>query len=229
VSAPPVSGEARARLLAAADSFGWPHAGADALLRYVAAVWEENRRVNLTGAASLDAALDVLAIDALPVVRAWDVSRGPPRAAIDLGTGNGLPGVAVALAWPACRTLLVERRAKKAHAVARCLAAAGVPNAEVLACDGRELLRLRPDLRARVDLVTVRAVGDLAPTTKEAAPWLAPRGRLVHWKPAPLDEAERAAGDAAAKKGGLVPLEDVVFRVPGATADRRLVIYQRSP
>jgi 16S rRNA G527 N7-methylase RsmG len=227
VSTPPGPGAARERLLAAADAFGWPRAGVDALLAYVAAVWDENQRVNLTGASSLDVALDVLAIDALPIARAWDGSRGPPRAAIDLGTGNGLPGVAVALAWPACRTLLVERRAKKANAVARCLAAAGIENAEALACDGRELLRLRPDLRARVDLVTVRAVGDLAPTTKEAVPWLAPRGRIVHWKPSPVKEAERTEGDAAAKNAGLAVLGDVVFRVPGAAADRGLVIYER--
>jgi 16S rRNA (guanine527-N7)-methyltransferase len=227
VTAPADAPSARERLLAAADALGWPPAGADALLAYVRAVWDENARVNLTGAATFDAALDVLALDSLPVARAWDASRAPPRVAVDLGTGNGLPGVAAALAWPACRVLLVERRAKKAAAVARCLGTAGVGNAEALACDGRELLRLRPALRGAVDLVTVRAVGDLAPTTKEAAPWLAPRGRVVHWKPALLSEDERRAGDDAARRAGLAVLEDVEFRVPGAAASRRLVRYER--
>jgi 16S rRNA (guanine527-N7)-methyltransferase len=200
------------------------------LVRYVEAVLAENERVNLTGAKTLDDALDVLAVDSLPVADAWGASRPPPRVAprlaVDLGTGNGLPGVAVALAWPTARVVLVERREKKAAAVARCLVAAGIENAEVLACDGREVVHRRPDLREAVDLVTVRAVGDLAPTTAEAAPWLARAGRIVHWKPGDLDPAERAGGDAAARRLGLRVVPDVEYALRSG-ARRRLVTYER--
>ena len=219
------------RLRGAARAFAFPEAAVATLVRYVEAVLAENEHVNLTGAKTLDAALDVLALDSLPVVSAWpsdDVrGRGAPRAAVDLGTGNGLPGVAVALAWPTCRVVLVERRAKKADAVLRCLAATGIGNAETIDCDGRELLARRPALRSAVDLVTVRAVGDLAPTTKEAAPWLAPGGRIVHWKPGNLDPAERAAGRRAAESLGLVEIPDVEFRIGDAASSRRLVIYEK--
>src|SRR5262249_56840791 len=105
---------ARERLRATAREQGFPERALETLERYVAAVVEENRRVNLTGAATFDTALDVLAADSLAVVRAWGEGHGAPRTAVDLGTGNGLPGVAVALAWPSCRVVLVERRAKKA-------------------------------------------------------------------------------------------------------------------
>ena len=218
---------ARERLAAAAAAHEFPAAGVDTLLRYVEAVLAESEHVNLTGAKTLDVALDVLAIDSLPVVLAGRLSRGAPRVAVDLGTGNGLPGVVVALAWPNCRVLLVERRAKKAAAVARCLAVVGIRNAEAVAVDGRELLKHDPSLRLGIDLVTVRAVGDLAPTTKEAAPWIARGGRIVHWKPDALSAEERAAGLSTAKGLGLVALDDVEFRVPGAKAPRRLVIYER--
>jgi 16S rRNA (guanine527-N7)-methyltransferase len=216
-----------ARLEAAARDAGWPTDSLDALARYVRAVVAENASINLTGAGTFPAALDVLAADSLPVARAWAGKAASPRTAVDLGTGNGLPGVAVALAWPTCRVLLVDRRAKKAAAVARCVAAAGVGNAEALAADGRDLLRLRPALARAVDLVVARAVGEIAPVTKEAAPWLAPGGRIVHWKPFALDAAERAAGERAAAGAGLAPLEDVEFRVPGAAAPRRLVVFER--
>jgi 16S rRNA G527 N7-methylase RsmG len=228
---PPLADEderlALARLDAAARDAGYPATALDALVRHVRAVMAENESINLTGAGTLPAALDVLAADSLPVVRAWAGKPAPPRTAVDLGTGNGLPGVAVALAWPSCRVLLVDRRAKKALASGRCAAAAGVGNAEAIACDGRELLTLRPELTRRVDLVTVRAVGTLAAATKEVAPWLAPGGRIVHWKPFALYEGERAAGDRAAAAAGLVVLPDVEFRVPGAEAARRLVVYER--
>ena len=224
---PTLPTDAAARLAAAATEFAYPADHLDVLLRYVEAVLAENEHVNLTGAKTLEAALSVLAIDSLPIASAGRRRGGAPRVAVDLGTGNGLPGVAVALAFPACRVLLVERRAKKADAVARCLAAAGVTNAETLAADGRELLKLRPELRLGVDLVTVRAVGDLAPTTREAASWIARGGRIVHWKSGALSAQERAEGLVTAKGLGLVEVADVAFRVPGTESDRRLVIYER--
>jgi len=75
--------------------------------------------------------------------------------------------------------------------------------------------------------VTVRAVSDLAPATKVAEPWLAPGGRVVHWKPGGLAEGERAAGLAAAQGLGLLALDEVEFRLPGTKAPRRLVVYER--
>jgi 16S rRNA G527 N7-methylase RsmG len=215
------------RLRAETARHGYPPGAADVLARYVEAVLAESEKVNLTGSRTLADALDVLATDAVAVAAAWDPARSPPRVAVDLGTGNGLPGAAVAVRWPSCVAVLVERRAKKARAVERCLAAAGVRNAVLVACDGRELLRHRPDLARGADLVTVRAVGDLAPTTKEAAPWVAPGGRVVHWKPAALDPAEREAGVLAARAAGLRPLADVEFSPGGRSGERRLVVYER--
>jgi 16S rRNA G527 N7-methylase RsmG len=218
---------ARERLRATAREQGYPEGALAALERYVAAVVDENRRINLTGAATFDAALDVLAADSLAVVSAWDASRPAPSRAVDLGTGNGLPGVAVALAWPGCRTTLVERRAKKASAVERCLAAAAIPGLDVVACDGRELVRVRPALVGAVNLVTVRAVGPIADATLEAAPWLAPGGRIVHWKPAEIAAREAADATAAVEALRLRRLDDVVFRAVGAEAPRRLVVIER--
>ncbi|MFV1958735.1 MAG: 16S rRNA (guanine(527)-N(7))-methyltransferase RsmG [Planctomycetota bacterium] len=198
-------GRARARLECVARLRGFPADGAtlDRLLAYLRAVLEHGRRLNLTAARDLERATDVLALSALAVTRAWPRRRSPPARIVDLGTGNGLPGVAAALAWPGAEVLLVERRGHKARAVASCVRAVGLDGVEVLALDGRELLARRPDLREGVDLVTVRAVGTLAASTRIAAPWLAPGGRVVHWKGRGLVEKEIEAGRAAARVGGL--------------------------
>ncbi len=196
---------------------------ADTLAAYVAAVVDENERINLTGAKALGTAVEILAVDALPLATAFR-ERPAPRTIVDLGTGNGLPGVVAALFWPHAATILVERREKKARAVERCLARVGLARIRVLAVDGRELSNERPDLVHAVDLVTIRAVGDLAPTTREAAPWLAKCGRIVHWKAGALDAAERAAGDEAARAARLLRVPDVEFTLPSGAA-RRLVTY----
>jgi 16S rRNA (guanine527-N7)-methyltransferase len=215
------------RLKAVARLRGYPDDDVSVrrLLAYLVALCEFKPSLNLTAARSLEEAAEVLAVTALVVVRAWD-GPTPPRRAVDLGSGNGFPGVAVAVAWPDCRVLLVERRAKKARAIESCLRTAGIRNAEPVACDGRELLREVPDVAGRVDLVTARAVGTLEEVTRIAAPWLAPGGRIVHWKGESLDEAERAAGRAAALAAGLSPPLEIAFGPP-PPGPARLVIVER--
>jgi 16S rRNA G527 N7-methylase RsmG len=226
-----VSGPSSAEIVAAARTLreqatrlGVPPLDWDRLAAYVSAVVDENEHINLTGAKTLAVAVEILAVDALPLATAWGARR-PPRRIVDLGTGNGLPGLAAALYWPDAETILVERREKKALAVERCLARVGLSRVRVLACDGREVLRARPDVARAVDLVTVRAVGDLAPTTHEAAPWLASGGLVVHWKAGTLDPAERVAGDAEARAARMSPRPDVAFTLPSGAA-RRLVAYE---
>jgi 16S rRNA G527 N7-methylase RsmG len=180
--------------------------------------------VNLTAAKTLDAALEILVLDALPVATAWTASR-PPRRALDLGTGNGFPGAAVAARWPACRTTFVDRRAKKVHAVGRCLARAGLANVEIVASDGRELVPHQPSRARAFDLVTVRAVGDLAPTTKEAA--RARAGRAAR----PLEVRRRrrrrvAAGDATRARSASSGARTCVPVAPDRPP-RVLVVYER--
>jgi len=215
-----------ARLAVEAARYGYPPEAAARLLAMAQAVLEESASVNLTAAKTLEAALEILVLDALPIPAAWASPR-PPRAALDLGTGNGFPGAAVAARWPACPTTFVDRRAKKVHAVGRCLARAGIRNVAIVAADGRELIPQQPAFARRFDLVTVRAVGDLAPTTKEVAPLLAPGGRVVHWKSADVDPVEVAAGDATARSVGLVRRADVPFRVAPERPARILVVYER--
>jgi 16S rRNA (guanine527-N7)-methyltransferase len=202
--------------------------GAEALervRRYLEAVLRLGRDLNLTAAADLGAAVDVLAVSAFAVCRGWPEGRAP-RLAVDLGSGNGFPGVVVALAWPEARVWLVERRAKKARAIDACLAEAGIGNAAAIACDGRELVRERPEAARGVDLVTARAVGTLEEVARIAAPWLAQGGRLLQWKGESLTEGERRAGRASARSVGLVELDEPDLGVP-PPGPAHLVVYER--
>jgi 16S rRNA (guanine527-N7)-methyltransferase len=216
------------RLLTAAALRGF-RGGPESLekvVRFLEAVLEASRNVNLTGAESLDEAIDVLALSSFAVGAAWQ-RPAPPRLAVDLGSGNGFPGVVAALHWPSARVWLVERRAKKAAAVAACLAAVGIENAETIACDGRDLLRERPQARGAVDLVTARAVGSVAEVNRIGAPWLAPQGRIAHWKGENLAEAERAEAGREARGLGLRLAADLDLR-PVPPGPARFVVYERS-
>ena len=94
------------------------------LLAYLEAMLEENQRINLTAVREREAAvifhgLDSLAMAALP--REQD-----PAMALDIGTGNGFPGVAIACLFPGAQVLLMDRTLKKLKAIERALQAAGL-------------------------------------------------------------------------------------------------------
>lgn len=120
----------------------------------------------------------------------------------DLGSGGGFPGLPLAVAIPATRTLLVESIAKKARFLETVIAATGVgeraavhaARAEELAADGRE--------RERWPAVTARAVGDLAELVELSFPLLRPAGVLVAWKRGDIGAELRSAGRAIATLGG---------------------------
>ncbi len=189
---------------------------------YVEALLEIGAHVNLTAAASPGAARDILVEPSLAIALAWNEAE-PPRVAVDIGSGNGFPGVAVAALWPACRVVLVERRQKKARAIQACLDAAGITNAAAVGCDARELKHDHADLLGATDLVTLRAVTSLEDGNRLAAPLLAPGGRVVHWKRPGLIEREGDAGDRSAHTLGLTRAPDVAHGVDGV-----LVTYTRA-
>src|SRR5262249_49610349 len=92
---------------------------------------------------------DSLAALALPSVR-------EAEEALDIGSGAGFPGLALAAARPDLRTTLVESERRKAEWLAR--ASAPFPNVRVVAERSEDLAR---DARERWPLVTARAVGPL--------------------------------------------------------------------
>lgn len=170
-----------------------------ALEAYLLALLELNQHINLTAIRDLEQARRLHIEDSGALAK---LSISDPKQAIDLGSGNGFPGVWVAARYPDCRVYLVERRQKKARAIAALAVEAGLQNVTACPCDGRELLSQRPELRGRVELVTARAVGALVELVRIAAPWLAVGGDLVCWKGSSLTAEELAdAGELAVASG----------------------------
>jgi 16S rRNA (guanine527-N7)-methyltransferase len=82
------------------------------------------------------------------------------------------------------------------------------------------------EVHAAVDLVTARALGELALVCEYAAPMLARGGSLVAWKGA-VASAELDAGRRAARELGLEP-RDVVRTSPyPGSASHHLYVYEK--
>lgn len=195
------------------------------LAAYCEALVEINQQVNLTAARDLEAIHNVLMGPSL--VLAHVLPDGPaPGRILDIGSGNGFPGIVAALRWPEAWVGLVERRERKAEAIGRLIERTGITNAEALTLDAREIPSQRAELVGAIDLITARAVGTLKVVNQLSAALLAPGGRVVHWKAFALSPEELRDGDNLAKSRGLVRLPDVEFN-PTPPGPGRLVRYER--
>src|SRR4051812_21290952 len=80
-----------------------------ALIRYCELLLTWNAHINLTGARTLDALLDMHLPDAFALAGALE---GRARV-VDVGSGGGLPGIPLAVLRPGLELVLVEPTAKK--------------------------------------------------------------------------------------------------------------------
>ncbi len=151
----------------------------DRLARYAAEVARFARALNLTGARTPEAFLERLARPSLELLR-WMPGRGT---LLDVGSGNGIPGVPLLLARPELAGVFVERRAKRAEFLRHLARTLALP-ARVIAGDAA---RIAP---VGADVLVARAVADEDALLAWSARHLEPAGRAVLVVPA--ERAPRA-------------------------------------
>jgi 16S rRNA (guanine527-N7)-methyltransferase len=173
-----------------------------------------NRRVNLTGAKD-GAAFAAHILDALTL--AGDVV-GP---LIDVGSGNGVPGVPLALAT-GVRVTLLEPIKKRAAFLADALIALGLDGEAVIA--RAEDAGRNPDFRGRFGTATARAVSSGPAVAELTVPFLAVGGRALLQRGSLAAPERHAVSDAALVLGA----ELVEERSLGGER-RVLVLEKRAP
>ena len=143
---------------------------------------QEARDLGFLGPGPVEAHLDHAAGFA-EVLRGLEERTAWLRRAADLGSGAGLPGLPLALAFPDCVWLLVESSVRRAaflrHAVTQLEVGARVEVAEARA----EAVGRAPARRGRFDLVVARSFGPPAVVAECGAPLLRVSGRAVISEP----------------------------------------------
>lgn len=92
----------------------------------------------------------------------------PPASLLDIGSGGGLPGIPLAIAWPDARVFLLESRERKAGFLEQTVRLLGLRNVQVV-CERLE--NLKTSWReAPVQSLFIRAVGGLGEVLAEATP-----------------------------------------------------------
>jgi 16S rRNA (guanine527-N7)-methyltransferase len=100
---------------------------------------------------------------------------------IDIGSGAGLPGLALAMARPAWDITSVEATGKKVHFQQQIVESTGLMNARIIQDRAEDLAHQRT-YRGQFDLVTARAVGHLRILTELGLAFAKIGGKLAFFK-----------------------------------------------
>jgi len=144
-------------------------AAAEQLIEYARMIVKANQRFNLTGAVSPDEIITRHLLDSAwgyGFLKRHGLAKG---AAMDIGSGAGLPGVVWAVLGGFDRVVCCESVGKKADFIRASAKALGLAALEVETRRAEELGRA-PAWRGQFDLVTARAVAPLSVLLELMAP-----------------------------------------------------------
>ena len=194
--------------------------GAGKLVPYLKMMLERNLSLNLTAVKDPVEAVRLHLLDSLAIFTQMDLAG---KRVLDVGTGGGMPGVAIALYEPTAQVTMLDATAKKLAFIRE-------------AC---ETLNLYPDFvnlraeeyarteaRERYDVVTARAVAALPVLCELCLPLVRPGGVFAAYKGSMAQEELDASRRAVRTLGGDTP-QLAMYRIPGSDAERSLILIKK--
>ena len=189
-----------------------------------------NKRANLTAIVEYEAVQVKHFLDSLTVcLTARDILAGSAQAStrvMDVGSGAGLPGLALKLAFPEIELTLVESVAKKTAFLTHTLEKLGLDGVSVHTGRAESLAR-EPDLRDSFDLVVVRALAKLPLLLELCLPFCKSGARLVALKHGGDWSEQESATNALKELGGQIERVSTVL-VEGLTDDRIVISVEKT-
>lgn len=155
---------------------------------FLARLLAVNEHMNLTSIRTPEEAWERHVLDSLTLLPLLAPLPSGARL-IDIGSGGGLPGIAIAIARPDLKVTLVESIQKKAAFLSDVSRAMGLNNVAVRAERAEQLT----ELRGTCDAVTARAVARLAALLPLTVPFAKPGGLVLLIKGQRADEELREA------------------------------------
>ncbi len=186
------------------------HLQVERLMRYLRLLRRWNRRYNMTAINEPAEVVSHHLLDSLSIAPYLQGNR-----LIDVGSGAGLPGIPLAICFPARRFTLLDSNGRKARFLQQVGIELELFNVQVVN-DRAELFD-----RKTFDCVLLRAFGSLHKIVSMTSHLLADRGVILAMK-GELTKVELSDVQENIKVQGIHPLQ-----VPGVGGIRKLVILSR--
>jgi 16S rRNA (guanine527-N7)-methyltransferase len=148
----------------------------------------------------------------------------PSARALDLGSGAGIPGLVLALAWPDSRWVLLDAGERRVAHLRDAVTELALADRVEVRLQRAEVAGRDPGLRAGFDLVVARGFGPPPVTAECASPFLRVGGRLAvseppddpedRWDEAGLGQLGLRRGPLLAEPGASVQVLEQVAPCP---------------
>lgn len=192
---------------------------ASVLVKHLDLVINKNESINLTRILSREDALILHLLDSIVLLKYFPKLDGKY---MDMGTGAGFPGIALAF-LSGRESVLIDSVAKKIKCVNEFINELGLQS--VTGCAVR-LEEYALKHKNEFACITARALASLPVLIEYASPFLRKGGYLVLTKGNP-DENELASGSSAAKICGLKLIHEDSFNLPNDLGHREILVYQK--
>jgi 16S rRNA (guanine527-N7)-methyltransferase len=184
-----------------------------------------NRKINLTRITGPEEAQNKHFLDSLTIVLAVPALAEKNLKVIDIGTGAGLPGIPLKIAFPGTELALLEATAKKAAFLKEVVKKLEMQDTKVIA-ERAEVTAHNGQFREQFDIALARAVTALPSLAELMIPFCKLGGMCVAMKKGDIDEEVTSAQRAIERLGGRLR-EVKPVELHDLQDNRRLVIIDK--
>jgi len=189
--------------------------------KYAQLLIEWNEKINLTAITEPDEIVHKHFVDSLMLFNCIEIKDDTKL--IDVGTGAGLPGVALLIAKPNLDVTLLDGTKKKLNVIETILSELGL-SATIVHSRAEEAGRL-PEYREQFDVVTARAVSNLRDLSEYCLPFAKVGGVFAPLKATGArDELENAKGAIKTLGGEFCKIEEFMLEACG---ERNIIIVRK--
>ncbi|MDF2379025.1 MAG: 16S rRNA (guanine(527)-N(7))-methyltransferase RsmG [Candidatus Gracilibacteria bacterium] len=175
---------------------------------------ETNKQINLSSIRDRDGVLIKHVVDSLLILPYLKLKAKDK--VLDVGTGGGFPGLALAIVYPEVHFTLLDATQKKINAVQAMSDSLGLKNMET-EWDRAEELAHEGDFRHQFDLVISRALAHFGTNLELCMPFVRPGGKFFAYQGPEMAEKWMNYNDMAKKLGGkLISCHNTVLPVEEA-------------
>ena len=193
------------------------------LLIYYSTLTEWNAKMDLTAADEEDEILDKHFIDSLTVLKTGIIR--PKSVLVDVGTGAGFPGLAVAMARKDLSVTLIDAQQKRLNFLQAVIDRVKCENVTLVHARAEDAAH-RAGLRESFDYATARALAPLNVLSEYLLPFVKPGGYALCWKGPALEKEAEEGERAIALLGGQAE-KAIGCPVAGRDWDHRILAVRK--